>query len=79
MIDKSVTCVTVSEADGIITNLDCYNLKLFEKSNKILYMVPYKDYTIHTIHTNDTEPKKYDDYQTWIIFYKLYIERKYFS
>lgn len=37
MIDPEVSCAIIREADGIVTYLDCYNIKNFMKSKKIFF------------------------------------------
>lgn len=40
LIDDNTNINIIREADGIISNLDCFNIKLFQKSTKLFY-IPY--------------------------------------
>jgi hypothetical protein len=80
LIDPNVNISIIREADGIVTNLDCYNIKIFEQSDKLLYIVPL----MLEPYNNKTKVigKLFDDsgnvitasYQRWLIAYKMSID-----
>lgn len=80
IIDENVKCSAIREADGIVSNLDCLNLRNFSNSKKIFYVVPYsRPYG----HFNRSEGKyrfkTYNEYSIWLIIYKRFMEHEYFS
>ena len=48
LIDDTVNCVVIREADGVVSNLDCRNIRVFANSDKFMYMVPYNTLVDHT-------------------------------
>jgi hypothetical protein len=43
-IEKDVNVCICRDADGIVSRLDCHNIKIFAKSDKLFYL-PFYDYT----------------------------------
>ena len=58
------------EADGIVSNLDCLNIKSFQLSNKIFYTPIF--------FTHDINSVRYKSYSLWLTFYKL-MHKEFFS
>lgn len=76
MIDDDVNICVVREADGIVSNLDCHNIKIFSKSDKIFYLplvVPY--YNNITL----DDDVLFSSYSPWLQLYKVLFEQEYFS
>jgi len=69
------TCA-IREADGIVSNLDCHNLKVFQHSNKLFYLIPLFYESAHTV---DHYFKRYASYKPWLYNYKRYIDHDYFA
>ena len=79
LIDKKVNCVTVREADGFVTNLDCRNIERFSKKNAIIYRLATN------IIKNDGFSAKLHGYKPWLTSYKRcyepdsWFKKNYFS
>lgn len=75
-MDTEVNISIIREADGIVTNLDCQNIRIFENNQKIFYFPPIKG-----IKTNLMifQPIIFYSYSKWLRFYKAYIDNNYFS
>ena len=39
MIDPDVNLSIIREADGIVSNLDCHNISLYENDNNLLFYI----------------------------------------
>lgn len=73
LFDKTVNIAVIREADGIVTNLDCHNIRVFEESNKLFYLAQISaevDY--------DNEIQIWNAYSLWIQYYKFMLNRDYF-
>ncbi len=47
MIDEDVNLYVIREADGIVSNLDCHNIKIYEESkDKLFYLVDFDNNNI---------------------------------
>ena len=70
--DPDVNICAIREADGFITNLECNNLKIFAKSDKLFYLPWYMD-TVDLI--------KYPElsYQKWLALYKITTGKDFFK
>ncbi len=73
--DPEVNVSAVREADGIITLLECHNLKIFEKSDRLFYFTPitlidYSHISGKFIATS---------YSTWLKYHKKYMNSDFFS
>ena len=67
--EPDVNYVIVRDADSILTNLECCNIKHFIKSDKIFY---------HTIIDNDTVKNQPSySYSPWLNIYKIYFDNFY--
>jgi hypothetical protein len=74
--EQDVNISITRQADGIVTCLDCHNINVFSKSDRIFFLTP----SIPTYaHLDDMKANPYDSYSTWLTYYKLYIEHDYFS
>ena len=77
MTDNDVNICVIREADGFVSYLDCHNLKIFEESNKIMYLSPYlEELTNHSIIKNERD---LSSYKPWLWSYKQQIETEYFK
>ncbi len=76
LADEDVSICIIREADGIVTNLDCHNIKIFENSNKIFYILPM-NHSIENIwyHNN----LKHGSYTGWLNYYKNVLEKSHFE
>lgn len=76
--DPDVNISIIREADGSVTNMDCYNINIFEKSDKIFYFL-----TSFGIYEADAQ-NNYEltlerlAYSKWLYIYK-YLSRTYFE
>lgn len=70
MIDKEVSICVVREADGTVSNMDCHNIRSFEKLNKILYVV---DIGVSSFFEK-FQLNKISSYSKWLANYKQMIE-----
>lgn len=73
--DPKVALCVVREADGFVSNLECHNIKLYDKSNKLFYLPQIMDTTY--LFSSD-KFKRYDSYQAWLRYYKDMLECEYF-
>ena len=64
------------EADGIISNLDIYHIMKFEEDLNIFYIIPLFSDSDHREGINNI---LYQSYSRWLTFYKISIERSFFS
>jgi hypothetical protein len=91
MSDDDVNICIVREADGIVSNLDCHNIKIFSISNKLFYLpifvhnymnmnmnmnILYNDDNIIDLYNS---PKLYQSYSTWLQLYKVIFEQEFFT
>lgn len=86
LCNEDTNIVVIREADGIVSLQDCINIKAFEQSNKILYILPLlgdNQLTYVRKVTNNSNEKikiyKKKSYQTWLNVYKNYIDYDYFQ
>ncbi len=69
--DPEVNLCVVREADGIVSNLDCHNIKMYASNPDILFYLPkVLDYDIDS---------KFDSYSYWLRIYKIMFGREYFN
>ena len=76
LCDNEVNICIIREADGIVSNLDCHNIKMYSTmSDKLFYLPmvvhPYKHY-------NDNLGLLFDSYSLWLRLYKLFFNPSYF-
>ena len=76
LIDNTVNTVIIREADGIVSRMDCHNIKVFNQSSKIMYLLPLTPGSAHIYGKDDYY---YYAYSTWLRFYKQVIEQEYFK
>jgi hypothetical protein len=69
--DPDVNFCVVREADGIVSNLDCHNIKMFASNPNILFYLP-----VVKIYRTDL---KFDSYATWLQLYKVLFEYDFFN
>ena len=69
--DPQVNFCIVREADGIVSNLDCHNIKMYASNPDILFYLPHViTYTIRV---------RYGSYSSWLQLYKRMFARDYFE
>jgi hypothetical protein len=69
--DPEVNFCVVREADGIVSNLDCHNIKMFTNSENILFYLPLcVEYLVQD---------KFDSYSDWLRLYKIMFGHDYFN
>ncbi|AYV85356.1 MAG: hypothetical protein Satyrvirus12_10 [Satyrvirus sp.] len=77
MVDESVNVCVIREADGIVSNLDCCNIKLFANSDRIFYFPCLKG--IINIEKKIDQNKHYIlSYAKWLNIYKENYESDFF-
>lgn len=81
--DKTVNFYAIREADGIVSNLDCYNLfnffNLEQHKNKLFYLpdlFDQKRYKKGKHGTKYTVP--FYSYSDWLIYYKTHIKKEFY-
>lgn len=82
MIDPSVAKVAIREADGYVGKLDCNNINVFSKSDKIFYLAEYFHSTSAKISKGQDDylhEPAYDIVNDWIYIYKNTFRTNYFS
>jgi hypothetical protein len=81
--DPEVNLCIIREADGIVSNLDCHNIKIFSKSDKLFYIPSILDNKLIPDDLSSVlhylKNKLYYSYQMWLILYKTLFEREYFT
>jgi hypothetical protein len=76
MIDPNVNLYIIREADGFVSNLDCHNIKIYEKSNRLFYLVSMDSYDRHI--SIDGIINR-GSYSAWLNIYKLLFDNEYFK
>ena len=78
--DPEVALCVVREADGFVSNLDCHNLKLYDRSDKLFYLpqLVKSDLFIYDRDSKEYDFSRYVSYSEWLKQYKKMIEREYF-
>lgn len=74
--DPDVNIKIIREADGIVTNLDCHNIKIFSQSDYLFYLpkvIKQYCYVDSEIYTNT------GGYSAWLRIYTKYLEKSYFE
>ncbi|AYV78148.1 MAG: hypothetical protein Edafosvirus5_66 [Edafosvirus sp.] len=74
MIDPSVNISVIREADGIVTKIDCHNIKIFSDSDRIFYFLPFL-----TDETVRDKSNGLSAYSIWLRLYKKYMSTEYFK
>lgn len=75
--DTDVNVRIIREADGIVTNVDCHNIKAFTKSKYIFYLPEYIKQYNYT--NNDTFTGEYGGYSLWLRMYTQCLQSEYFD
>jgi hypothetical protein len=87
MIDPTVNLSVIREADGIVSNLDCHNIKIYAESDKLFYLAQFQsNYILITeegyIRINyDTSTGGgiiLNSYSAWLNAYKRFIDNDFF-
>jgi hypothetical protein len=69
--DPEVNFCIVRDADGIVSNLDCHNIKMFATNPHILFYLP--------VFEEFRSSQKFDSYAPWLHLYKGLFEYDYFN
>lgn len=69
--DPEVNFCIVRDADGIVSNLDCHNIKMFATNPDILFYLP--------VFEGFRSSQKFDSYAPWLHLYKGLFEYDYFN
>lgn len=85
--DKDVNICIIREADGVVSNLDCHNIKKFSTSNKLFYLPEVSAYK--RIYKDDKKrfiPDResyytplFTSYSLWLNLYKHIFETNFFK
>jgi len=82
MADPEVNMYAIREADGIVGNLDCHNIRMFEKDNdKLIYiscLAGISQMYREKENNGDIESYWFPGYQSWLILFKHYVRLDYF-
>ena len=77
MYDSDVNICIIREADGIVSNLDCHNIKMFCNSDKLFYLPAcISEYNNLMLEGYDM---LFQSYSAWLIIYKIIFEQSFFS
>ena len=88
LCDKNTNITIVREADGVVSNLDCHNIKIFEKSDCIFYLPHFilknmkfmkESDTIHFQTIFDSNINPYDSYKLWGQLYKKHLSGNFYK
>ena len=80
LIDPEVNVCNVREADGIVTLLDCHNMKFFAESTDHLFYLPDHG-EINRLNPSNPGLKQkqlFSSYAGWLTIYKSILNRDYF-
>ena len=77
LIDPEVNISAIREADGYINNLECHNLKMFQKARDKLFYTPPAINRANLI--EGEQFTIFHSYSSWLQFHKNILNRKYFS
>lgn len=69
--DPEVNFCIVRDADGVVSNLDCHNIKMFATKPNILFYLP--------VFEEFRSSQKFDSYAPWLHLYKGLFEYDYFN
>lgn len=76
LIEKDVNVKIIREADGIVTNLDCHNIKIFSQSDYLFYLPEViKNYS----YVNSDIQTEVGGYSPWLRIYTRCLAKDYFS
>ena len=68
-VDHTVNLCAIREADGIVSNLDCHNLKIFSQNDSIFYLMP-----VDLVFNKQEFTHIGNGYNTWTELYKTEID-----
>lgn len=74
--DLDVNVRIIREADGIVTNVDCHNIKVFSQSDYLFYLPDILETTDHTEEDSLQEERAYS---SWLNNYEQCFEKPYFE
>lgn len=66
LYDEDVNVRMIREADGIVSFQDCHNIKIFLKSNKFMYIIPYNNVYESLISKKTMDKEKFSKYSRTI-------------
>jgi hypothetical protein len=72
--DPDVNVRIIREADGIVSNLDCHNIKVFSKSDRVFYFVPISNVAYY----GAVQLPMISGYSRWMVLYKYLFAGQYF-
>ena len=78
LIDPEVNISAIREADGYLNNVECHNLKMFAKSDRLFYIPPIIAPQLISVVSNPMT-MFYNSYSNWLKLYKYIFENKFFS
>ena len=76
--DPEVNFCLVREADGIVSNLDCHNIKMYASNPNILFYLPLCS-EVYNLMTNNANLTHFGSYSPWLRLYKLMFAYDYFK
>lgn len=75
--DNDVNLCVIREADGVVSNLDCHNIKIFAMSDdKLFYLPNIIDH--YRLIDDEYTSSVFGSYSKWLRYYKLIFEYDYF-
>ena len=76
LIEKDVNVKIIREADGVVTNLDCHNIKIFSQSDYLFYLPEViESYS----YVNPDVQTELGGYSPWIRIYTQCLAKDYFT
>ena len=79
MCDPDVNLYVIREADGIVSNIDCHNISIYEKNKNYLFYLPDINIRDDNLIKNKDRIVRFNSYNNWLTGYKFIIETEYFK
>jgi hypothetical protein len=79
MIDPDVNLYVIREADGIVSNLDCHNISVYEHNDKFLFYLPDIGNVEFWKFSRNMQTYQYQSYSPWLNAYKYLLEHVFFN
>lgn len=83
MIDPDVNLYVIREADGIVSNLDCHNISVYENDDNLLFYLAYIMESMKRFNKVQTKDElrtfQYQSYSAWLNIYKYFFEKDFYK
>ena len=78
LCDTDVNVCIIREADGVVSNLDCHNIKIFAKSDRPFY-IPDIGVIYNNIDSETSKQYFFRSYSKWLRTFKLTLRQQFFA